>query len=161
MNKKLRTLTIGVSSLAAVVLVTAGIVHAQSADVRVESSAAASLATDTSEDSAAVNRVPGRFGRHGAMLEDRAEQLGMTVEELRSEIESGKPWYQIAAEHGLTYAEEKADRLADLKTRLDDMVKVGYMTQVEADAAYAQAESNSGAGGFGFGPHGFGPGMKR
>jgi len=156
MNKTFRFLTVGVSSLAAVVLVTAGIVNAQTGDVRIESTTSATLAAET-ENSVTGDVAVGRFGRHGAMLEDRAERLGITTDELQSEIESGKSWYQIAAEHGLTYAEEKADRLADVKSRLDDMVKVGYMTQAEADAAYGQAENSAMiGGGLGFGPHGFG-----
>lgn len=83
-----------------------------------------------------------RGGRHGARMTDQATFFKMTVADLQKELDAGKPMYQIAAEHGVTYATEKQQRLTELKTRLDDMVKVKYMTQAEADVAYQNAETN-------------------
>lgn len=87
-------------------------------------------------------------------MTELATSFGMTATELQTALESGKPMYQIAAEHGVTYAKQKATQLTELKTKLDDMVKVGYMTQAEADSAYANAQTNPLMGlGMG-GPHG-------
>lgn len=92
------------------------------------------------------------MARHGGpMLDDMATKFGMSATELKSELDSGKPMYQIAAEHGVTFAKEQEERLSDLKTHLDDMVKVGYMTQSEADSVYASAKANPMIG---FGPGG-------
>lgn len=94
------------------------------------------------------------FKMRGEHLGDMATKFGMTETELKRAIDSGKPIYQIAAEHGVTYAKEQAERMATLKTQLDDMVKVKYMTQAEADAAYDNAKDSPMVGfEMGDGPH--------
>ena len=90
-------------------------------------------------------------GPRGQHLDDLATKLKMSASDLQAALQSGKPLYQIEAEHGVTYQTEKAQRLQDLKTRLDDMVKVGYMTQADADQVYQQAQSQPFIG---FGPGG-------
>lgn len=131
---------------------------------RAQTTDPASSSVDKPITTAAVNAVPPtstsittqtHAERHAQRLADKAAKLGMTSAELQAAIDSGKPMYQIAAEHGVTYATEKVQRLADLKTRLDDMVKVKYLTQAEADEAYKAAQDNPMVGmGRGFGGHG-------
>lgn len=130
-----------------------GISRAQTADTV---DTAVTATTTTSTGTTAPMPMFGRGGHHAERLTEQAEKFGMTVAELQTAIESGKPMYQIAAEHGYTYAKAQADRLAEFKTRLDDMVKVKYMTQAEADAIYANAKDNPMMGA-GFG----GPGRHR
>lgn len=101
---------------------------------------------------------------HQQRLDDLAKLLGITSSQLESERSSGKPFYQIAAEHKVTYDKLTANQDAQYKAQLDDMVKVGYLTQAEADTAYQQYQTQSqqspmlGLGmGHGFGHHGFFP----
>ncbi len=103
--------------------------------------------------------------RHQQRLDAMANLLGITSSQLQTELESGKQFYQIAAEHGITYDKLKADKDTRVKARLDDMVKVGYLTQAEADAAYQQYQTQAqqtplgGTMGFGHGFHMHGSGF--
>ncbi len=126
-----------------------GISRAQSAASTADTAVDTAATTSTTTTATPV-RMGHRFG-----LEDAATKFGMTAAELKTQLDAGKEMYQIAAEHGVTFAEEQAARLTDLKTRLDDMVKVKYMTQAEADSVYAAAKANPMVG-FGHG----GPRMK-
>lgn len=94
----------------------------------------------------------GRGERHQERLEEKATLFNMSVGDLEKEIEAGKPMYQIAAEHGVTYDTMKSKHLSEIKTRLDDMVKVGYMTQAQADEIYQQSQTQPMMDGLGFGP---------
>lgn len=67
-------------------------------------------------------------------LTDMAKLFGMSTTELQTALQSGKEFYQIAAEHGVTYDTVQANAETTYKAKLDDMVKVGYVTQAEADA---------------------------
>lgn len=114
----------------------------------------ADVAAETPDDGV----MPAGCARmHGAHLEQMAEDLGMSVDELKQEVATGKPFYQIAAEHGKTFDTFKSSRLEDMQARLDDMVKVGYMTQEQADAELQKME-NMPMVGMG-GHHGFGRGF--
>ncbi len=133
-----------------------GISRAQTADTASTAvDTAVTATTSTSTAATTTTPVTGIGRHHGKDLAELATKFGMTATEVQTALESGTPMYQIAAEHGVTYAEEKASRLAEMKTQLDSMVKVGYMTQTEADAAYKEAQSSTLMGGLGFGgPHG-------
>ncbi len=108
----------------------------------------------------ATTTAPTPMGNHHQQkLAAMAELLGITSDQLQTELQSGKEFYQIAAEHGVTYDKLKANQDSVYKARLDDMVKVGYLTQAEADAAYAQYQAQvqqapvGGMMGFGHGFH--------
>lgn len=81
--------------------------------------------------------------RHQKRLDDMAALLGMTSTELQNELAIGKEFYQVAASHGVTYDKLKSAADAKHKARLDDMVKVGFLTQVQADAMLKQYEDNN------------------
>ncbi len=144
-SSKLFLAVVMASSLA---LAAIGVVHAQTANDT-------TTASSNTVQSATVAEQPihnGRNGRHLERLEEQATLFNMSVEDLEKEIESGKPMYQIAAEHGVTYDTMKTRHLSDLKAKLDDMVKVGYMTQTQADEIYQQAQTQPVMAGLGFGP---------
>ncbi|MFA5051570.1 MAG: hypothetical protein WC544_00725 [Patescibacteria group bacterium] len=135
-----------------------GIVHAQTSStstVLADTQVAAPTVTDTTSTDLPSTTAPlARTERHQARLDDLATLFNLSSTDLQTEMSSGKPLYQIAAEHGVTYDTMKTDKLAQLKTKLDDMVKVGYMTQPEADQIYQQAQSQPMMGlGFGHGMH--------
>jgi len=132
-------------------LASLGVSRAQTADTASSTVETAVVTTVADSTTTTSTTKPSRGRHHAERLAEMATKFGMTTTELQTAIDSGKPMYQIAAEHGYTYAEEKTTRLAEIKAKLDDMVKVKYMTQAEADAAYAEAQSSTMIGGPGFG----------
>lgn len=138
----------------AMALATIGIVRAQTANTNTpaaDTQVNSVPSTANTDSQAQTNTTQPCAGKHQAKLDETAKLFGMSVDDLQKELKSGKQFYQIAAEHGVTYDKLKADRLAEIKTKLDDMVKVGFMTQTEADQIYQQQESQPMMGGFGFG----------
>lgn len=94
--------------------------------------ASTSADTTTATTTAAMPAPPS--GGHGEQhLADLAKLFSMSTSDLQTALQSGKELYQIAAEHGVTYDQVKANAESQYKTKLDDMVKVGYLTQSEAD----------------------------
>lgn len=150
---RILTITAVVGSLG---LAGLGIAKAQAADTGATASDVdTAIATEVVSTTPTKVSTPAVGERHRNRLTEMAAKFNMTEADLQKDLKAGTPMYQIAAEHGVTYASEQAQRLSDLKTRLDDMVKVKYMTQAEADAAYQAAQANPiiGMGG-GFGGHG-------
>jgi hypothetical protein len=77
--------------------------------------------------------VPG-FGpalHHG--LDTAASYLGLTEQQLRTELETGKTLAQIAQAHGKSVDGLVDALVADFKTKLDASVKAGRITQEKAD----------------------------
>ncbi len=120
----------------------------------------------TTSVAAAGTSIPSttRLGHHGQRLKETAKLLGLTTDQLQTELQSGQEFYQIAAARGVTYDKLKANAESQFKTRLDDMVKVGFLTKDEASAMLKQYQDNAaqmpipglmGPGG-GFRGHGFG-----
>jgi len=142
-------LSIGIMMLAA-----AGIWAANAVQAETTNTSAEQASTTTS--------APG--GRHGKNLDEMATLLGLTTAQLQTELNGGKEFYQIAAEHGVTYDKLQANRTERHKARLDDMVKVGFLTQAQADTMLKNYQDQAatmpmmgmGMGG-GFGGHGPGP----
>lgn len=82
---------------------------------------------------------PGRHG-HFAMAvgADLAEFLGITTEELRTELQAdGATLATVAAAHGKTRDELKSFLTSQIKARLDERVANGDLTQEEADERLA------------------------
>ena len=77
--------------------------------------------------------VPG-FGRalhHG--LDEAAQYLGLTQEQLRTQLESGKTLAQVAEAQGKSVDGLVDALVADFKTHLDAAVEEGRLTQAWAD----------------------------
>lgn len=77
---------------------------------------------------------PGGHGmRGGPGLDKAAEALGLTAEELRTELRSGRTLAQIAQEKGVDKQKVIDAMVAGLKAHLDEEVASGEHTQAEAD----------------------------
>jgi hypothetical protein len=94
-------------------------------------------------DAAKPERGPGGPGGHHGRGhrggQAAAEALGMTTDELRTELESGKTLGQVADERGVDRQALVDAMVADLKTHLDEEVAAGEHTQEEADQKLADA----------------------
>jgi len=96
-------------------------------------------------------RGPDREARQNELAEKLAKELGVDQAKVQAALEKIRTEEQAAA---------KTDRLAALKTRLDQSVKDGKLTQAEADAIYKAAENGTLPAGGGPGGRG-GPGGPR
>jgi hypothetical protein len=74
----------------------------------------------------------GRFG-FGVALDAAAKALGISVDELRTELQT-KTLAQIAADHKIDVRKVIDTLAAAAKTKLDDAVKAGRISQSDADA---------------------------
>jgi hypothetical protein len=79
---------------------------------------------------------PHRFGyrEHGPDLDTAAAYLGLTEAQLRSELDSGKTLAQVATDQGKTVDGLVGALLSGAKTKLDDAVAAGRLTQAEANS---------------------------
>lgn len=109
---------------------------------------------------------PGGFGR-GANLEAAAKILGLTTDELRTQLQSGKSLADLAKAKGISTTTLVNKLLAAAKTELAAQVKAGKLTQAQADeflsglkeriterVTSTEPFGGHGMGGFGMGGHG-------
>jgi hypothetical protein len=77
------------------------------------------------------------FGGHGlrfgAGLDDAAKVIGISEDELRTELQSGKTLAEIAQAKGMSQSTLESKLVAAAKGRLADAVKAGRLTQAQAD----------------------------
>ncbi|MEY4230187.1 MAG: hypothetical protein RLZZ362_1036 [Actinomycetota bacterium] len=80
-------------------------------------------------------------GRRGAGrgLDAAATALGVTADELRTELRGGQTIAQVATAKGVAVQTVVDAIVADLKARLDEAVASGEHTQAEADAKLTEA----------------------
>ena len=81
----------------------------------------------------------GGRGQRGEHLEAAATALGMTADELRTELKAGKTIAQVAADQGVDVQDVIDALVAEVKEHLDEEVASGEHTQEEADAKLAEA----------------------
>ena len=100
-------------------------------------------------------------GLRDAELAAAAEALNMTSEEVSTALQSGKTLEQLAEEAGVDLQDVRdaiqAVRETELRTRIEQAVSDGTMTQEKADWLLEGLDKGflDGPGfGFGFGPHG-------
>ena len=85
---------------------------------------------------------PGRGGRmFGCSPADLASVLGMTPEELASELKSGKTLEDIAKTKGLTLEQVKEELVEKQKQLLDERVAQGKMTEEQAEKVLSRLEN--------------------
>jgi hypothetical protein len=109
---------------------------------------------------------PGHHLFFGGKLDAAAEYLGLTEEELRTELRDGKSLAEVAEAEGKSVDGLKQAILAGAKSRLDEAVANERLTQEQADAVYERLQGSvddivngtlRGFGQRGFGGPGFGP----
>ena len=79
------------------------------------------------------------FGRQGMMgfgLNEVAKALGVTQQDLVTELQAGKSIADIAKEKNVDLNQVKQTILSDFKAQLDTAVKNNRITQAQADQAY-------------------------
>lgn len=74
-----------------------------------------------------------RMPNNPELLQAKAQLLGLTVDELKTKISQGKTLEQIIKESGLTKEQLQAKMQGMLKTKLQNMVTSGKITQDQAD----------------------------
>ena len=122
--------------------------------------AATTTNSTSTTNTATTTTMPHRMHDDTDRLSSMATLLGMSVTDLQTALNSGKEFYQIAAEHSITYDQVQAKQQDTYKAKLDDMVKVGYISQAQADTFLKnwQTQAATSPMGFGFGG-GHGRGM--
>jgi hypothetical protein len=86
---------------------------------------------------------PGFPGAHPFFhgLDAAASYLGLSEEQLRNQIESGKTLAQVAKEQGKSVAGLKDALMKDVKAKLDAAVKAGRLSKAEEQRALQGLES--------------------
>jgi len=120
-------------------------------------------ATHAHAQTADTGPHPGRghgFGLGQAELAAAAKALGMTIDELSVALKSGTTLEQLATQKGVDIQTVKdaitATRREEMRTRIQQAVSDGTMTQAKADWLLEGLDKGyfDGPGfGFGFGPH--------
>jgi len=97
-------------------------------------------------DTSGFNFGPGfgERGPHGGVqvMDAAATVLGMSVDDLMTELKDGKSLADVAEAKGISVEKLTTDLLAQVKTQLDGLVSDGKLTQEQADNIYTQTESN-------------------
>ncbi len=131
-----------------------GITGFASAQVAQRSAAVVAVAEPVSSDSATNSDVPAPSGSTSAAAAPTVESedhkgpgkgaeavataLGITVEELKTELSSGKSIADVAKAKNVDIAKVIAAMTAQMKAHLDEEVASGEHTQAEADAKLAE-----------------------
>ena len=76
------------------------------------------------------------------VMDAAATVLGMSVDDLMTELKDGKSLADVAEAKGISVEKLTADLLGQVKVQLDGRVSDGELTQEQADSIYAQTESN-------------------
>jgi polyhydroxyalkanoate synthesis regulator phasin len=111
-------------------------------------------------DQAWFNRGPGkmpaaRFALGQEVLNAAAQKLGMTLQDLTTELRSGKTLTEVAKEKSVSSDDLKAAIITAVDAKIDQAVKDGTLTQTQADQIKAQVNQMNLDNLFG---RGFGPG---
>jgi hypothetical protein len=92
----------------------------------------------------AEHRGGGGGGRGGhGLVQATATVTGLTVDQVRAELAAGKTLTEVAQANGKTADEVIASARATYKTRLDQAVAGGRITQAQADAALQRFDSEA------------------
>ena len=89
------------------------------------------------------NRGRGGDPYHKLLLHATVMATGMTEAEVRAQLQAGKSLQAVAESKGKTAADVIASARTTLKTRLDQEVKDGNITQAQADTRLADFDSKA------------------
>lgn len=101
--------------------------------------AQADKVVETLNAAGALGDGHGRGGRGGPGLDAAATALGLTADELRTEMQDGSTIAEVASEKGVDLTTVTDAMLAEKKERLAEAVASGKITQEEADERIASA----------------------
>jgi polyhydroxyalkanoate synthesis regulator phasin len=87
-------------------------------------------------------RVEGQSGAFRILATDVAAYLGLSEDQLRTQVESGKSLAQIATAQGKSVEGLKAAIVADAKSKLDQAVAAGKITAAQAKAMLDELTSH-------------------
>lgn len=90
------------------------------------------------------------------MLNDHAEILGMTQEELQAALDAGQRFDQIAESKGITQEQMQEKMQTKMKEHLSDLVAAGTITQEQMDQHLERMANKPEDKGFGMREHKFG-----
>lgn len=88
------------------------------------------------------------------MLQYKAEILGLSADQLKQELDSGKNFLQIAEEHGISQEQLHQRMTEAMKVRLQAMVSAGTITQAQMEQRLEWMERRAENP-----PHNFAPGF--
>jgi hypothetical protein len=83
------------------------------------------------------------FGPGNSLVSIAADQLGMSLTDLLTQLQDGKSIADVAAEKGVDTGAIVNGYLAELKADLDEAVAEGRITQKQADYSLEQAEERA------------------
>ncbi len=102
-----------------------------------------------------------RFDIGTTAFDTAAQKLGMTTQDLMTELRNGKTLADVAKEKNVLSEDLKAAIVTAVDAKIDQAVKDGNLTQAQADQIKAQVDKMTLDNAFGMGMHrgwGFGPG---
>lgn len=79
-------------------------------------------------------------GMRGEGLDAAAKAIGITSDELKTQLQAGKSIAEVAQSKNVDIQKVKDAMLAEVKAKLDQAVKDGKLTQAQADTAYTAAK---------------------
>ena len=82
------------------------------------------------------------FNPKDALFQSAAAALGITQDQLRTELTSGKSFADVASAHGVTVDALKSAILTAVKAACDAAVAANKTTQTESDSIYADFSSH-------------------
>ena len=90
------------------------------------------------------------------MLQNHAETLGMTQEELQAAIDAGQNFQEIAESKGITQEQMQEKMQTQMKAHLSELVAAGTITQAQMDEHLERMANKPADKGFGMRGHKFG-----
>lgn len=76
------------------------------------------------------------------IVQSAADAIGITPEDLKSELKSGKSIADVTAEHNVSLDAVKAQITSDAQAKLSEVVANGKLTQERADEALQKLADN-------------------
>ncbi|MFA6391522.1 MAG: hypothetical protein WCW66_02035 [Patescibacteria group bacterium] len=100
--------------------------------------------TTAVDDDCMMGRGRGAGMGFEKMLDQKAEMLKLTVDELQAKLDEGKTFIEIAEEQGVTYTDIQSNMNAQFEENLQARIDSGFYTEEQAEQLRAQHEENSG-----------------
>ncbi|MFA6272576.1 MAG: hypothetical protein WC693_05755 [Patescibacteria group bacterium] len=137
--------------VSAVALATVGIGFTMAQGIALSDKQVAVTDTANAADTPTDEVADCASGRHlGAgpgfekMLDQKAEMLNLTTDELQAKLDEGKTFIEIAEEQGVTYTDIQNYMNTQFEENLQARIDSGFLTQEQADQLRVQRDENSG-----------------